>query len=295
MRNVLRFVDLQSGLLCFLFLVCLAHSAAECGVIYVDNRAGNNALNGIAPKIVSGKNGPVKTIKRALEYARPGDKIILINNEIPYHESIALSGKRFSGIGQEMFTILGNGATISGAIPVPQNGWKPLKEGLWKVTPFRKGYFNLYLDGKTLPEYRPETDQEVKLTDIPSGNWAVYKGAIYYRELKNQLPPSEAFSLAGMTVGLSLVDVEGVQISDVTFENFRIDGINVHDRCKNIILENVTSTGNGRCGLAVNGTSQVEVIDSKLIDNRIEDLLITEQGVANLKQTKLGKKANLSP
>ena len=81
----------------------------------------------------------------------------------------------------------------------------------------------------------------------------------------------------------------------MTFENFRIDGINVHDRCKNIILENVTSTGNGRCGLAVNGTSQVEVIDSKLIDNRIEDLLITEQGVANLKQTKLGKKANLSP
>ncbi len=80
----------------------------------------------------------------------------------------------------------------------------------------------------------------------------------------------EAFSLAGMSVGLSLVDVVGVQISDVTFENFRIDGINVHDRCKNIILENVTCTGNGRSGLAVNGTSQVEVIDSKLTDNRIE-------------------------
>ncbi|QDT93134.1 right-handed parallel beta-helix repeat-containing protein [Gimesia algae] len=294
MRNALRFVDFQTGLLCFLCLLCLAHSA-ECGVIYVDNRAGNNALNGISPKIVSGKNGPVKSIKRALEYARPGDKIILINNDMPYHESFTLSGKRFSSSGQEKFTILGNGATISGAIPVPQDGWRSLKNGLWKVTPFRKGYFNLYLEGKTLPEYRPETDEEVKLTDIPPGSWAVHKGAIYYRELKNQLPPREAFSLAGMSVGLSLIDVEGVQISDVTFENFRIDGINVHDRCKNIILKKVTCTGNGRCGLAVNGTSQVEVIDSELKGNRLEDLLITEQGVANLKQTTLGKKAALAP
>ncbi|WP_417392091.1 right-handed parallel beta-helix repeat-containing protein [Gimesia sp.] len=294
MRNALRFVEFQTGLLCLAFLFCATQSA-ECGVIYVDNRAGNNALNGIAPKIVSGKNGPVKTIKRALEYARPGDKIILINNDIPYQESFTLSGKRFSGIGQEMFTILGNGATISGATPVPQGGWKPLQDGLWKVNPFRKGYFNLYLDGKTLPEYRPETDDEIKLTDIPAGHWAAFQGAIYYRELKNQLPPMEAFSLAGMSVGLSLVDVEGVQISDVTFKNFRIDGINVHDRCKNIILENVTCTGNGRSGLAVNGTSQVEVIDSVLTENRINDLLITEQGVANLKQTRLGKPATLAP
>ncbi|MCA9004590.1 MAG: right-handed parallel beta-helix repeat-containing protein [Planctomycetaceae bacterium] len=294
MRNAHRFVEFQTGLLCILILFCLPRPA-ESGVIYVDNRVGNNALNGISPKIVSGQNGPVKTIKRALEYARPGDKIILINNDVPYHESFTLSGKRFSGLGQEKFTILGNGATISGAIPVPQDGWKPLKDGLWKVTPFRKGYFNLYLDGKTLPEFRPETDEEVKLADIPAGSWAVHKGAIVYRELKNQLPPQEAFSLAGMSVGLSMIDVEGVQISDVTFENFRIDGINVHDRCKDIVLEKVTCTGNGRCGLAVNGTSQVEVIDSKLSDNRIEDLLITEQGVANLKQTTLGKKAALAP
>ncbi|WP_298859654.1 right-handed parallel beta-helix repeat-containing protein [uncultured Gimesia sp.] len=294
MRNAVRFVEMKSAMLCLIFLFCEL-PLADCGVIYVDNRAGNNALNGIAPKIVGGKNGPVKTIKRAISYAKPGDKIVLINNETPYYESISLSGRRLSGVGKEKFTILGNGATISGAIPIPMNGWRQQRNGLWKVTPYRKGFFNLYLDGKSLPEHQPEKGKPVKLEDIPSGKWAVYQGAIYYHSLKNQSPPVETFSLAGKSVGLSLVDVNDVYISDLTFENFRQDGINIHDRCKGVVLENVTCSGNGRSGLSVNGTSQVEVIDSKLTDNRIDDLSVTEHGAANLKNTKLGKKASVLP
>ena len=295
MRYASRSVKFQTGFLTWLLLLSVGLSPAWCGSIYVDNRAGNNAFNGIAPKISSGMNGPVKTIQRALEYAQPGDKIILINNDRPYQEALTLSGKRFCGIGQDKFTILGNGATISGAIPVPRNGWRQLNNGLWKVTPFRKGYFNLYLAGKPVPEYQPAQGKPLKLSEIPVGNWAVHQGSIYYRETKNQLPPEEAFSLAGKSVGLSLIDVSGVHVSDVTFENFRVDGINVHDRCQDITLQNVTCTGNGRCGLSVNGTSQVKVIDSKLTQNRVEDLLITEQGVADLKATQLGKEAKLTP
>lgn len=294
MRNAVRFVEFKSAILCLIFLSCKL-TPADCAVLYVDNIAGNNALNGIAAKVVGGKNGPVKTIQRALDYAKPGDKIILINNNIPYLESITLSGKRLSGIGKEKFSILGNGVTISGAIPIPVNGWRETRNGLWKVTPFRKGFFNLYLDSKGLPEYKPEKGQIVKLDEIPSGKWAVYQGAIYYHGLKNQLPPEESFSLAGKSVGLSLIDVENVYISDVTFENFRLDGINIHDRCKHIVLEKVTCSGNGRSGLSVNGTSQVEVIDSKLINNRIDDLSVTELGAANLKNTKLGKEPLVSP
>lgn len=293
MRNTVRFVESKSVLLCLIVLFCQIERA-ECDEIYVDNRAGNNSLNGFSPKIVDGKNGPVKTIQRALDYAKQGDKIILINNETPYYESITLAGKRFSGLGKESFTIIGNGATISGAIKVPQNGWRKLNNGLWKVTPFRKGYFNLFLDGKSLPEYRPEKNQSVQLDQIPPGSWAVYQGAIYYKGLKNQLPPAESFSLAGNSVGLSLVDVDNVYITDLTFEKFRLDGINIHDRSKNVVLEKVTSKENGRAGLSVNGTSQVEVIDSKLINNRIEDLLITEQALANLTKTKLSKKVSVS-
>ncbi|QDT29334.1 hypothetical protein [Gimesia panareensis] len=295
MRYASRSVKFQIRFLCLLLCLFGGLSLAECGVIYVDNRAGNNAFNGIAAKTTNGMNGPVKTITRALEYARPGDKIVLINNNTPYQESLTLSGKRFCGLGREKFTILGNGATISGAVPVPNNGWRKLDGGLWKVTPYRKGYFNLYLEGKPVTEYQPAEGKTLQLTDIPVGQWAVHHGSIYYHEQKNQLPPMEPFSLAGKSVGLSLIDVTGVHISDVTFENFRVDGINVHDRCKDIILDKVTCTGNGRCGLSVNGTSQVEVLDSKLVKNRVEDLLITEQGVAELKQTELGKEVKLKP
>ncbi|QDT96005.1 right-handed parallel beta-helix repeat-containing protein [Gimesia aquarii] len=293
MRNAARFARLILGLLCLIVLFCNLEQAV-CGVIYVDNRLGNNTLNGISPKIVDGQNGPVKTITRAIQYAKQGDKIILANNETPYFESLSLSGKRFSGLGKEKFTILGNGAIISGAIKIPPNGWRQSGNGLWKVTPFRKGFFNLYHNGKRLPEYRPAENQAVKLEKILPGNWAVHRGAIYYRALKNQLPPTESFTLAGKSVGLSLIDIDGLQISDLTFEKFRMDGINVHDRCKNIVLENVTCTENGRCGLSVNGTSQVKVIDSKLINNRIYDLLITEQAVADLRKTELSKKASVS-
>lgn len=293
MRNAVLFVESKSILLCLIILFS-GSECADCGEIYVDNRAGNNSLNGIAPKITGGKNGPVKTIRRALEYVKPGDKIILIKNEAPYYESISLSGKRFSGLGQERFTIQGNGAIISGEIKIPVNGWQQLGNGLWKITPFRKGYFNLFRNGKSLPEYQPEDKQPVQVNLIPPGKWAVSRGAIYYRGIKNQLPPTEAFSLAGNSTGLTLIDVEGVYISGLTFEKFRLDGINIHDRSKNIILENVTCTENGRAGLAVNGTSQVEVIDSKLIKNRMEDLLITEQALVNLKKTELSKKVSIS-
>ncbi len=294
MQNVVRFVELKSAILCLIVLFSEL-PMAECGVLYVDNRAGNNALNGIAPKITGGKNGPVKTIQRALDYAKPGDKIVLIKNDTPYYESLTLSGKRLSGIGKEKFSILGNGATISGAIPIPMNGWRKLPDRLWKVTPYRKGFFNLYLDGKSLPEHQPKKGQPVKLNEIPPGKWAVHQGTIYYRGLKNQLPPMESFSLAGKSVGLSLIDANDIYISDLTFENYRQDGINIHDRCKRIVLENVTCSGNGRSGLSVNGSSQVEVIDCQLINNRIDDLSVTEQGAADLKNTKLGKKASVLP
>lgn len=296
MRIAIQLVNfnLRTGTLCLIFLLsCI--SAVEARVLYVDNRAGSNALNGLSPKIVDGSNGPVKTIQRALDYARRGDKIVLINNKTPYYESISLTGTRFSGIEKEKFTILGNGATLDGSIKIPMNGWKQLDSDLWKVTPYRKGYFNLFLDGKLVPEFKPAKDQTLKPADIPAGQWAVHHGAILYRSTKNQLPPAETFSLAGNSVGLSLLDVEGVHITDLNIENFRIDGINVHDRCKDIILEKVTCTGNGRCGLSVNGTSQVEVLDSRLVNNRVDDLLVTEQASADLKKTELGKKATVAP
>ncbi|MEQ9067398.1 MAG: hypothetical protein RLO18_11770, partial [Gimesia chilikensis] len=123
MPNASRSVRFQIRCLCLLLILSGWHITAECGVIYVDNRAGNNSFNGIALKTTNGKNGPVKTIQRALEYAGPGDKIILINNDLPYEEALTLSGKRHSGLGTEKFTMLGYGATIRGAITVPHQGW----------------------------------------------------------------------------------------------------------------------------------------------------------------------------
>ena len=42
-------------------------------------------------------------------------------------------------------------------------------------------------------------------------------------------------------MGLSLYKVEHVVIRDLTFQHFQVDGVNVHDLCANVVLDNVRS------------------------------------------------------
>lgn len=88
-------------------------------------------------------------------------------------------------------------------------------------------------------------------------------------------PPSQRdFGIAFHDVGLTLYHVYNVRIVDLTLRHFRLDGVSAHSLCRNIVLENVTSTGNGRAGLFVGGTSGVEAVNCTLSGNRRHELLI---------------------
>ncbi|MBS0265574.1 MAG: right-handed parallel beta-helix repeat-containing protein [Planctomycetes bacterium] len=270
----------------FLLIVLgtLAVHQAWAGDLYVDNRDGDDYFDGRADHQIDLATGPVKSIRRALEKVTYGqaETIHLANHGMPYRESLEIVGSRFCG----GVRIEGNGAVVSGARPVPADAWKFQGQGVWKFTPFRKGSYQFARDGQALPEFRVPANSR-KLPAIPAGQWAAWQGSIYYHALPS-LPGAAydatlEFAVEG--VGLTLLDAADVVIQDLEFRHFRLDGINAHDRCRDVVFERVKLIENGRAGLAVGGSSHVGIIDSELRGNRLGQVLNTERAKTEIVAT----------
>ncbi|MCH7687838.1 MAG: hypothetical protein IH899_14335, partial [Planctomycetes bacterium] len=207
--------------------VCLILSAEQstAGIIYVDNRRGSDAFDGSEPEPIDTRSGPVKSIRRATLLAKPSDTIVLANTGVPYFESISLTGSRHSGIGEIPFRIVGNGSIVDGSRPVPAAAWKRIEENLWKMTPWRKGHYQLLRGFQPIPEHRLDSGAD-SLDSIPPGSWSAWRGSIYYRAKPLEQPEQIAFRVAYHSVGLTFYKVQNVEIRDITFRHFRLDGLN---------------------------------------------------------------------
>ncbi len=260
--------------------------------LFVDNRDGDNIYDGHSQHEVDQRSGPVRTIRRALEKVRPGDTIHIANHGTPYYESLEIVGSRFSG----GFRIEGNGAVVSGAKVAPFAAWKPLGNGVWKFTPRRKAFYQLVSGDQALPEFTIATGAP-SLPAIPAGQWAAWRGSIYYHVLpaKPGAQQDDApLAFAAEEVGITLLDVNDVHIHDLELRHFRLDGVNVHDRCQNIILDNVKLIENGRAGLAVGGSSLVGIRDSVIAGNRVAQVLNSEVAQTEIISTKIASAAGAS-
>lgn len=273
-----------------LFACCLLTGArrGEAAIIFVDNVVGDDGYDGSTSRALSEINGPLRTIRKALRRARAGDTIVLANNEVPYYEPIQLSGARHSGFEHAKFTIVGNGSVIDGSRSVPPDAWRKAGKNLWKLSPWRKGHYQLLLDGRPVPEF-PLPEGAAALPPIPVGHWLPFKGAIYYQAAPLEFPSGRAFQIAYHDVGLTLYQVHDVQILDLTFRHFRLDGVSAPDLCRYVVLENVTSVENGRAGIAVGGTADVVIRHCRVRDNRRYQLLIEQLGTATVEQSDLSE------
>lgn len=242
-------------------LCCLvAPHVAEARTLYVDNRNGSDASDGLFQQSRSEWSGPVRSIRRVLQLARSGDTIELAKNADPYYETISLMGVRHSGSANSPFVIEGHGATISGLRALPPAGWQPVygDSRLWRLSFTRKGYYVLQHEGQLVPEFRPG-DAADPVADLPVGQWLSWRGGFYYRAETAEPPAKETFAHAGGEVGISLYRTQHVWIRNLVVEHFRVDGLHAHDQCRDIVIENVEFRENGRAGLAVTGTSEVEL------------------------------------
>lgn len=276
-----RFLYLLTAVLCL-------PRALSAGTIYVDSRLGNDRRDGSAPNTISEMSGPVRTMQRAVQLARHGDTISIANNGAPYYGSFSLVGERYSGSEVYPFVIEGNGAVLSGAKWISPDSWRPVASDLWRITPIRKGHYQLILGGEALPEVAVPRGAEA-LPLLAPGEWCVWRGAIYLQTERNERPADMDLALADEEVGLTLLDAHDVVVRNVVLEHYRLDGVNAHDRCRNVLLENVVCRQNGRSGLTVAGTSELGAVGCRLEQNRLHSLLIEEKGAAALEECVLDR------
>ena len=265
----------------FVLTLTLAQSVRVfAGDIYVDNLIGNDTYDGALERPVDSGSGPVQSLRRAMHLARFGDRIVLTREGAVYYDSLSLTGLRHSGTAERPFTIIGNGATISGARAVPPEGWRRSGPDLWMLSLTRKGYYRLMRDGLSLPELRPETNVN-PLDALTAGQWTAWRGQVYFRT-DGDPPTTQSFSYSADQTGLTLYQVEHVRIVGVTLRDFRFDGLRAQNMCRSVTLEDVNCVNNGHAGIAVSGTSRIEMIGGSLAENGRHSLLVSSPAAANL-------------
>jgi len=263
-------------------------STASARVVYVNNRIGADQSDGSAQQVIGEFAGPVWSISRALELAGRGDSVHITNTGVPYYDSLTLVGRRMSGSPLRPFRIIGNGAVLTGAMTLPPSSWQEVGTDVWKVVPYRKGHFQLVRDGKALPELRPVAGETwVRVPKLPTDQWCVFQGAIYFQSERNTEPAERNFAIARRDCGITIMDAHDVRISGLQIQHFRLDGIQLHDRAESIAIDNVVLTGNGRAGLTVRGRSFVDVAQTAVLGNRRFSILIQEFGGVELNECEL--------
>ncbi|HVU87597.1 MAG TPA: right-handed parallel beta-helix repeat-containing protein [Pirellulales bacterium] len=265
--------------------------SALCGVtrgedLFVDNLHGDDARTGRTQLADVTLSGPVRSLTRALELARPGDRVMMADTGVPYRESVTLSGGRNNGLGSEPFVIEGNGAVLDGSLPVPPRAWEHFQGDVFRFRPPRMAFAQLFLNGPPV-DRRYLKSTLGRLPDLAAGQWCLADGWIYFRVEPQTLPDDYPLQYAALTVGITLYEVHDVVIRNLTVQGFQLDGINAHDCAKDCQLIGVIARGNGRAGIAVGGASNVRIKTCLLSDNGDEQILTEGPSVTSIEGTEI--------
>jgi len=233
--------------------------------IYVDNLKGDDRNSGRVQRPGIGRNGPVRTISRALRSSHKGDRIVFAKTGVPYSGSFTLQGGKNSGFLTRPFVIEGNGQTLDGTAPIPFDAWVHFSGDVHCFTPVYKSYQQLYREGK--PVTYAETSSRDEVRSLKPLSWTLFEGNIFFCTEKDNLPANYLLSFSARRTGITLYEVRNVVIRDLTVQGFQLDGINVHSNSSEVEILAVTSRGNGRSGISVGGASRVNIAGSLLGDN----------------------------
>jgi hypothetical protein len=239
--------------------------------IFVNNESGDNRRDGSSAVMVGLAGGPCRSIGRALQLAKTGDRIIVAATGKPYRESITLQAGRHSGVERRPFEIIGNGAVLDGSQPVPRNVWRHVGDEVYRFRPSRMAYHNLFLDDK--PVARKTVKRGDLLPKLEPLEWCLFDRHVYFRPEPGRIPRDYELSHTTLPVGISLYETRHVIIQDLVVQGFQLDGVNAHDSVFDATLVELTCRGNGRSGIAINGASRVKIIACLVGDNGTAQIL----------------------
>lgn len=248
---------------------------------FVNNQSGDDRFDGRDAAVLGGGVGPFRSIARALRAAAKGDQITLANTGQPYRESITLQGASHSGLSYQDFRLTGNGAVLDGTAPIPPDAWEPVGEGIWRFSPRRMSHQLVYLDGE--PAERVVVPRgELTLPELQPLQWSLFERQIYFRAEEDRAPGDYALSITALPVGITLVDVNRVTISELTVQGFQLDGINAHDNVFGATLRRLVCQGNARSGISVGGASRVQIQRCLISDNGAAQLRTEDHCVVHI-------------
>lgn len=217
-----------------------------------------------------------------------GDSLVFGDSGEPYFDSLNLVGARFSGSPVLPCIIQGNGATLCGIRRVPPEAWQPVGRGLWQVQFSRKGATRLFRAGATVVEHRLRSGETLADT-LPLDAWGKQAGVVSIHVSPEIAPSEEEWSYAAADYGISLVNVHHLEIRELKILGFRVDGVNVDGHCRAVRLDGLSITECGRAGVAVGGSSRVDLDRCVVRDHGRHSMIITEQAGARVDETDFGE------
>ena len=261
--------------------------------VFVNNATGDDQANGLAESH-GPFGGPMRTIRCGLAALGPGDRLVLVDTGVAYHESICLSGPNHHGFEGRPLIIDGGGSVIDGTVTAEPGAWHHDRNDIFTMRPRRLAYQQLFHAGKPLKHvqvasWSPDVPQLEPL------EWTLTGGRIYFRPEEGRLPADYALRHAGLTTGVSLYNTRHVVVQNLVVQGFHTDGVHASDAVHHCRLENVECRANGRSGIAVSGASRVAIADSHLYDNGRVQLLVEGFARVRVRNTDLDNEAKLAP
>ncbi|HET6881728.1 MAG TPA: right-handed parallel beta-helix repeat-containing protein, partial [Pirellulales bacterium] len=251
--------------------VLLGNRGTSGAIVYVNNVTGDDRHQGAEPQS-TGADGPVRSLQRALEVCRSGDRIVLAPGA-PYRESISLSTAEHCGNAVSPFIIDGQGAVLEGAEPVPVEAWENVAGAVFRFRPPRTSYQQLFLDGKPAAQ-RKLLPGETRFPELEPRQWYRRGAEIYFCVEADKLPRNYDLAYSARQTGITVYHVHDVVIANLVVQGFRLDGVNLNDGVNRCELIEVTSRGNGRSGITVAGASKARIEGCLVGDNGEQQLLV---------------------
>lgn len=248
--------------------------------IHVNNVTGNDINRGQQPNY-TGDGGPVRTLWKALRLADSGDQVVLANSGQPYRECITLIGSHHSGLLANRFTIIGNGAVLDGSKSIPPHCWEHIVGDVFRFHPPRSSFQQLFIDDRPVTRVLAEPGRS-PIGQLQAREWSLFEGQIYFRVEPDKSVYQYQLSCCGHPIGITLYRVQQVTIADLTVQGFQLDGVHAHDGVDDCALVGVTCRGNGRSGVAIAGTSKLQLDNCIVGDNGFAQLLTQGTSVTQL-------------
>lgn len=249
-------------------------SLAPARDLFVNNTRGDDQNDGLSEQALGQRQGPFRTIARALHAAGSGDHIHLAATGVPYQESLTLQAARHSGVENRPFIIDGHGAVLDGSQSVPPDAWEGIGPSLFRFRSETKATHVLFLDGVPAVRKRAALGA-LAPPELQPLEWCLFEGYVYFRTAPAKLPWAYNLAHTVLPVGITLYEVRHVVIRDLVIQGFALDGVNAHDGATSVRLVGLTCRGNGRSGISIGGASRV-VVEACLVGDNGESQVRTE-------------------